>query len=64
MSIRSGTLEERCCVADLYDPEFGYVGEGSSGTAWWAWRSGEQYLVVHGGPGNTGTYTLEIGKLD
>ena len=64
VSIRSGTLEERCCVADLYDPEFGYVGEGSSGTAWWAWRSGEQYLVVHGGPGNTGTYTLEIGKLD
>ena len=56
----TGVALEDCCVA-LGRDGAGFVWDGS-GFSLRAVRTGERYLVVHGGHENTGAYTLELGR--
>ena len=46
-----------CCATLLRRPG---VGEGTDHFGWWEVTTGERFLIVHGGPENTGPYTLEV----
>ena len=58
-AVRIGASSLLDCCVDLFRSASG-LGEGSSSFGMVVSATGEEYLVVHGGPGNTGSYTLEV----
>ena len=56
----SRTREQLCCAVELYYAEYGSVGEGGGGPTWVSVDTGVDYIIAHGGPGNTGEYTLVV----